>query len=299
MKKKNFILSIAIALPFLGSAMYQEAPADSIWDVGGNFAFNVQQAGFSNWAKGGEGSISWGTVLNVSAIRTGKNNSWKNSLQAGYGFISRGNSGLRKNADLLIIQSNYGLHINKNWEFNASIDIRSQFDNGYKFSVDSNTGEEIRTLVSTFLAPGYVQPSLGFGYKEGKRVNATLSPISNKLTIVLEETLSDLGRYGVDPGSKLRSQLGAAFAASYQEKIMDNVSLKTKLLLFGAYEDLGLWDVNYDLFINFKVNKYISTNFLLQLIYDDDIRGNSDDPNVVGPALQIRNVLNFGLNIKF
>lgn len=288
-----------IALTWVSNAYSQNFSADSTWEAGGNFAFNIQQSGFSNWAKGGEGAISWGSVLNLSADRSGENNLWKNSLQAAYGFISKEQTGLRKNTDLLIFNSNYGMEISENWEFNASMDFRTQFDEGYKFSVDRATGEETKTLVSDFLSPGYIQPSLGFGYKEGKKVAATISPISNKITIVLNDSLSALGRFGVEPGEKVRSQLGAAFTASYKESIMENVSLKTNLLLFGAYRDLGLWDVNYDLFINFKVNKYISTNFLLQLIYDDDIRGNSDDPDITGAALQIRNVLNFGLTIKF
>ncbi len=292
-------ITIFLFISFQGYSKYQKSPKDSVWDVSGAFAFNIQQSGFSNWAQGGEGAISWGSVFNLSGVRTGNKNIWKNSLQAGYGFISRGSSGLRKNMDLLCIHSNYGHNISKHWEFNAALDIRTQFDQGFKYSIDKATGNEIRTLVSAFLSPGYIQPSLGFGYKEGKKIAATISPISNIITLVINDSLSAQGKFGVEPGEKVRSQLGAAFTASYQEKVMENVTMKTNILLFGAYADLGLWDVNYDLFIDFKVNKYISTNFLLQLIYDDDIRGNSDDNNIKGPALQIRNVLNFGLSIKF
>lgn len=79
---------------------------------------------------------------------------------------------------------------------------------------------------------------------------------------------------------------------------MENVTVKSNMLLFGDYNNLNVWDVNYELFVDFKVNKFITTNFLLQAIYDDDIKGNNENLNISGPALQIRHVLNLGITFN-
>jgi hypothetical protein len=119
-----------------------------------------------------------------------------------------------------------------------------------------------------------------------------------KVTFVMDDDLAAVGAYGVDPGDNMRSQTGWSVSAVYQKEIMTNVNLKTSLLLFDAYESLGHVDVNFDLFLNFKVNKYITTNFAIQAIYDDDVNIEDDDGKV-GPRLQLRNVLNIGLTYNF
>ena len=96
----------------------------------------------------------------------------------------------------------------------------------------------------------------------------------------------------------IRTQLGWSINAIFQKEIMKNVNLKTSLLLFADYEEQNHIDVNYDLFLNFKVNEFITTNFALQMIYDHDVDIEDDDGNV-GPRLQTRNVLNIGLTINF
>ena len=289
--------TLLFALPVISIA--QEAQSDTLWKTKGILSFNIQQAGFSNWANGGESSTSWGTGLSYNANFADERQSWKNSFEAAFGFIKNESTSSRKNADLLIINSEYGRNLSEKVLISAALDIRSQFADGFVFSEDPNTGAEIKTLVSSFFAPGYIQPSLGLSYKEGDTFSALFSPLSNKLTIVADDQLSAAGAYGVTPGDKFRSQLGATFNFSYQNEVMENVNIKTNLILFGDYQTLSFWDVNYDLFIDFKVNKFITTKFLLQAIYDHDIKGNSDDSNITGPALQIRNVLNLGVSIDF
>ncbi|MDH5382602.1 MAG: DUF3078 domain-containing protein [Cyclobacteriaceae bacterium] len=271
---------------------------DSTWDTKGVLTLNLQQVGYSNWAQGGESALSYGAVFNFTANKTTEKYLWKNNIRVGYGLIKRNGFSPRKNNDLIILVSDYGRNINKNWQYSAAVDFRNQFTAGYTYTEDPITGIEIKTLVSDIFAPGYLQSSLGITFKKSDIFSATLSPVSNKITFVLNESLSAQGKFGVTPGDKIRTQLGSSLNISYNQIIMENVTVKSNMLLFGDYNNLNVWDVNYELFVDFKVNKFITTNFLLQAIYDDDIKGNNENLNISGPALQIRHVLNLGITFN-
>jgi hypothetical protein len=270
---------------------------DTIWKSGARVAFLLQQVGLKNWAGGGESSLSYGTEVALFADKKRDNHTWKNSLGAGYGLIQNGNRGVRKNNDYLILISNYGRILTESWKLSAILDFRTQIAPGYRYEIDENTNLENEILISEFLAPGYLQPSVGLTYTKKEVFAATISPITNRITFVNNRTLSELGAFGVDPGKRVRSQLGASITSSFKKNVMENVELRSNLQLFGDYETLRKIDVLWDLFLVFKVNKYITTNFTLQMIYDDDIKIMRDD-GTEGPALQVRNVLNVGINFR-
>ena len=68
--------------------------ADTVkfWTIGGVISVNGQQVSLTNWAAGGNNSISIGGLANVFArYRKGKI-SWDNNLEIGYGVIKQGNN---------------------------------------------------------------------------------------------------------------------------------------------------------------------------------------------------------------
>ena len=270
-------------------------PKDSIWTNGGNAGLFFQQVGLNNWSGGGENSVAYGAEVNLYANKRQRSHTWFNNLQAGYGLVKIGDGGARKNNDILIVTSQYGRFLSKNWQLSAGLDFRTQFADGFNYD---GAADGTDSLISTFMAPGYLSPYIGATYKPNDAFSATIAPLMEKVTFVMDDDLAAVGAYGVDPGDNMRSQTGWSVSAVYQKEIMTNVNLKTSLLLFDAYESLGHVDVNFDLFLNFKVNKYITTNFAIQAIYDDDVNIEDDDGKV-GPRLQLRNVLNIGLTYNF
>jgi len=268
---------------------------DTTWTVGGNIGLFLQQVGLSNWAGGGQNSLSYGMESQLYTNQATENHTWESSLQAAYGLVKQGDQGTRKNNDVLIITSKYGRFLSKKWQASAGIDFRTQFAKG--FGYDGAT-DGTDTLISAFMSPGYLSPYLGATYKPKKSISMSFIPVMGKFTFVLDDQLSELGAYGVEPEKNVRSQVGASFNGGYQKEIMTNVNLKTNLLLFAAYDDITHIDVNFDFFLNFKVNEYITTNFSLQAIYDNDIDIEDDDGNI-GPRLQMRNTLNVGITYNF
>ena len=74
----------------------------------------------------------------------------------------------------------------------------------------------------------------------------------------------------------------------------------TKLTLFTSYDkNFGNIDVNWDMMIAFKINKFLSTTLTTNLVYDDNIKTRDDQGNIHGAKVQFREVLGLGLAYNF
>ena len=85
---------------------------------------------------------------------------------------------------------------------------------------------------------------------------------------------------------------------------MHNVGFLTKLDLFSNYmHNPQNVDVNWEILLSMKVNKYISATIATQLVYDDDINISVYNKNnileAVGPRTQFKEVINVGFSYKF
>ena len=123
--------------------------------------------------------------------------------------------------------------------------------------------------------------------------------MAGKLTVVGDEDLSNAGAFGVTPGSKTKWELGASINLLIKKEIMKNVELKSNLDLFSAYTNNPEYiDVNWEVFINMKVNEYITTTFTTHLIYDHDIMI-ADENNVMEPRVQFKELFGVGISYNF
>src|SRR4030043_427071 len=53
--------------------------------------------------------------------------------------------------------------------------------------------------ISKFMAPGYINLSIGMDYKPSENFNVYFGPLSGKVTFVLDDTLSHYGAFGLEP----------------------------------------------------------------------------------------------------
>ena len=287
--------------------------ADTVkfWTIGGVISVNGQQVSLTNWAAGGNNSISIGGLANVFArYRKGKI-SWDNNLEIGYGVIKQGNNKKWwKNDDKIQITSKIGREAAKHWYYSALADFRTQFVDGYNYPNDS-------VYISRFMAPGYGLLSLGMDYKPNDHFSAFISPATVKFTFVNDDKLASTGAFGVqkdiiDPTDSTkfiqrhkthREEFGAYVKLQYQTKVMENITFQTVLELFSNYfHNPQNVDVNWTTLTTFKVNKFISATLSTQLIYDDDIkvlRNVGDKKGTSGPDVQFKQVLGVGFSYKF
>lgn len=289
--KKLFTL-VAVALAGLATLQAQEEAPASNWTKKNVSGINLSQTSLSNWAAGGENSVSWNVYLNSIANYKKDKWSWDNGLVADFGQTYTSSNKWQKSVDKLNLNTKAGYALAKHWNAALLLDFLTQFDLGYKSASSRAAGEK---YISKFLSPGYVTLSLGADYKPNQNFSLLLSPATGKLTIVADDYLSSLGAYGVKPGKHLLAEIGASVVANYNTNLTKDISLVTKLTLFSAYNhNFGNIDVNWDLMLNFKVNKYITANFTTNLIYDDDIKSASG-----GPKVQLRQMLGLGAVYTF
>lgn len=288
---KKFLTLAMASLALASTVMAQDAPASN-WTKKTVSGINLSQTSLSNWAAGGENSVSWNIYLNSMANYKKDRWSWDNALAADFGQTYTTSNKWQKSVDKLNLNTKAGYAIAKHWNGALLLDFLTQFDAGYKSVTARNAGEK---YISKFLSPAYVTVALGADYKPSQTFSLLVSPVTGKMTIVGDNYLSSIGAYGVKPGKHLLAELGASLVANYNTNLTKDINLATKLTLFSAYNNkFGNIDVNWDLMLNFKVNKYISANFTTNLIYDDDIKSADG-----GPKVQLREMIGLGINYTF
>ena len=295
---RKLILS-ALTLFFISTVSAQaDSASTGTWKTAGLFSLTANQVSLTNWQAGGENSVSANGLFKYSFNYTKGKFSWENEIELGYGVTKQGDNDYEKTDDRISYSIKAGHQMNDNWTFNGFGSFRTQFTNGF-------SSEDKSTVISKFMAPAYIEVGTGFLYTPLKWFSANLSPIAGKITIVNDDTLSAQGAFGVDAGEKVRFELGAIAEINIKKELMENVTLESKAKFFSSYSNNPQnIDVNWDLLLVMKVNKWLSANLTTNLIYDDDINivvKKDDQGNVVeqGPRVQFKEVFGAGLTLTF
>jgi len=287
------------------SVLIQEPVKEIFWKTGGNYNLNIQQVTLSNWAAGGSSSFALNSGLSLFANYKKDKKIWDTQMNLTLGFSRQSNRvyELRKTNDNFHFVSNYGRELSKFYYLSTQLDARAQLLPGYKYYKPSGADVETRTRISDLLSPGYVQSSTGLNYrktyKDKSTISVILSPFTGRFTIVLNDSLSQTGAFGVTPGENVRAEAGVSIAASVTDiRLMKNVTWKSDINLFSNYEVFGNMVVNFNSVIRMKVNKFISTRIETVLIYDEQVYIKQDD-GTTKQAVQLQNLINFGISLDF
>ncbi len=242
----------------------QKVDTVKIWNFSGLASINFSQTSFSkNWQAGGESSIAGLGILDFSANYNKNKSSWESGIDMKYGLTKQNGDNSRKTDDIFEFASKYGYKASKKWFYSALFNFKTQMDKGVH---DVNRD----SVISRFLSPAYITVSIGMDYKPGKAFSLVLAPLTGKITLVNDNEISALGRFGVKPGKKARYEFGGIAKAVMKKEIMKNVTLNSKLSLFSNYSDNPQVDMDWEILVNMKVNQFLSTNLIAQLIYDKD-----------------------------
>ena len=260
------------------------------WKHGGMMSFNLAQASLTNWAAGGDNySLTVNGYFNYFLYYKKDRHNWDNNVDVNLGFIQSTSLGSRKNDDRYDLISKYGYKMDSvgQWYLTGLFNFRSQFFDGYNYN------NNVLDFTSSFLSPAYFILSGGFDYKPDNKLSVFLSPLTSRWIVVLNEKLSQKGVYGVPAGSKSFNEFGAFITVNYNNTIAKNINYKGRIDLFSNYKSKPQ---NIDLFMTnlftFKINKYFSATYSLDLIYDDDVRlfGVNKD----APGLQSKSLIGIG-----
>jgi hypothetical protein len=260
------------------SAQIVKVDSLSPWRKSFRAGLNLNQAAFSsNWKAGGVNSIGFNALLNYKANYKKGKNSWDNEVDFLYGMVNNQGQGYRKMLDRLYIDTKYGREINAKWSFASSLNLLSQFANGFQFEKDA-AGVERPILISDFFAPAFITSAWGLEYHPNNAFKVRLSPFSPRITVVTDNNgrfaaVDPVRPYGVLVGETARYEWFAfQMVAEFDKDIARNMNLKWRYLMFANYETLSPETIDHRLDLNLtaKVNKFISVNLATILLYDID-----------------------------
>lgn len=296
-----------MVLPF---ALFSQEADTTYWKMGGAGSITFTQVSLTNWAAGGDNSVSLNGYFNVFADYTKDKIVWSNNLEMGYGIIKQGDADSRKTDDILAASTQIGYKISKTVFWSSLLDFRTQF-------VEGLDGDGNR--ISDFMAPGYLLVATGLDWQPSPIFSLTYAPLTGKFTFVSDQVLANSGAFGVDAGEidpnnplvfltdgkTTRAELGSFLKAKLvKENVIKNVNFTSKLELFTNYlQDFPTVDVNWQNAIVMKVNDFLSVNWQTQLIFDEDIQ--FVEVNATGDVIssesrvQFKSVFGVGISYKF
>ncbi|OBW42139.1 hypothetical protein AB670_01477 [Chryseobacterium sp. MOF25P] len=267
---RKILLPISIFLGIFVSAQEEnvEKPAvdtTKVWSIQAQNTLMLNQAAFSNWIGGGANNVGWLAGVNYNLTYEKGKYLWENVIVLGYGQNNTKGIGTRKTQDVINLSTNFGKEFIKNWYFSAGASLQSQFAAGYE---DGNNPAAAK--ISNFMAPGFVNIGVGVTYRPNDNFTMTLRPANARMTFVLDEDLQKAGTYGLkNDGDSMLFQFGFLGTAIYKLKLMENVNLINTGSVFSNYLDNPQRLVlSYGAVLNMKINRFISTNITLDVLYD-------------------------------
>lgn len=270
MKKFLVMLSVSLGIFAGAQVVIIDTPAvkkDTIkhWSVIGKQSVMINQAAFSNWVGGGANNVGWLAALDYNITYEKDKDLWENIILLNYGQNDTKGLGVRKTQDVINISTNYGRKFSKGWYLSAGAGLISQFSAGYEDG--NNPGAK---KISNFMAPGYVNAGMGITYRPNDNINVTLRPSNARWVFVLDKELQVAGTYGLKAdGDTSLLQYGFLGTAYYKVKLMENINVTNTASVFSNYLDHPERLVlAYGMILNLKVNKFISSNITVDLMYD-------------------------------
>jgi hypothetical protein len=268
---KKFLLLLIFSAGIFISAQ-EEIKKDSVvidtikhWSVLGKQSLMINQAAFSNWVGGGANNVGWLLGIDYNITYEKDKDLWENLILLNYGQNDTKGLGVRKTQDVINVSTNYGKKVSKSWYLSVGAGLQSQFTVGYE---DGNNPEAKK--ISNFMAPGYLNLGMGITFRPNDNVNVTLRPSNARWTLVLDRDLQTAGTYGLKAdGDTSLLQYGFLGTALYKFKLMENVNITNTASVFSNYLDHPERLVlSYGMILNLKVNKFISSNITVDLMYD-------------------------------
>ena len=175
------------------------------------------QTSLTNWAAGGDNTVTLQAFVDGNANYTKNDLFWNNRLQLDYGFVYASSKPiLQKSDDRIYLESKFGYkNANmKNFSLSVNYDFKSQFNTGYDYLTPSVPADKYgdaegnvpdlddldhkdqvdlwkgaRKIKSGFLAPAYTTLAVGVDLKPAKWLSLSLAPVTGSVVIVRNEDL--------------------------------------------------------------------------------------------------------------
>ena len=227
------------------------------------------QTSLSNWAAGGDQTVTLQAFVDGNANYKKNDLFWNNRLQLDYGFIYASSKPiLQKSDDRIYLESKFGYkNANmKNFSLSVNYDFKSQFNTGYDYLTPSVPADkyqdaegnvpalddlkhkdqvslwrDARKIKSGFLAPAYTNLAVGIDLKPAKWLSLNVAPLTGGVVIVRNEVL--------------RKNYGMQLKPEYEGQDLSNVDASE----LGSYYKNSRFEFGAQIKADFAVN--VNDNF--------------------------------------
>ena len=163
--------------------------------------------------------------------------------------------------DLFQYNMKFGYKAAHHWYYSFTTQFKTQFLRNY--ATDSDT------RIASFLTPSNLTLGLGMTYtkqNKGKTIqfNASLSPLSMNLKTAIDRWV-DHTQFGIPQDARTNIEFGSTGELTFNWKMADMVTYKTRLFLFTDYKESNAdWQNTFE----FQFNRFFSTQLYFNLRYD-------------------------------
>ena len=275
-----------------------EAPAKvekpNLWANSLKTNVTLGQTSLTNWAAGGDNTVSLAAYIDGNANWKKDDMFWNNRLQLDYGFLWASSKPiLQKNMDRIYLESKWGYKApsTKYLYFSANYDFKSQFTDTWDYATPTTKADgsafgenekpvredwlAAKTLKSGFLSPAYTNLALGIDFVPAKWFSMNFAPLTGGFVIVTNPELRKTYSMKENADGTFKAakfEFGAQLKMDAKVNVNDNFAYSTQVVLFANYLDINHCPrINWDNRIDWKLAKYFSLTLATNLIYDDTI----------------------------
>ncbi|PAW92596.1 hypothetical protein CKK33_03420 [Mucilaginibacter sp. MD40] len=260
----------------------------SYWRKSITFGLNFNQSAFTNnYSAGGVSSIAIGSNFIYHTEYNKAPFSYVSELNLQYGKSKSKGLGSRKTNDRIFWDNKLATQMAKHWFFFGALSFESQFDKGYTYDPNNVLPP---TLISNFMAPGYLTESIGFEYKPASYFDLRLGTGTARQTFVLDDAIFAPGQtdaFGVKRGRTTRTDIAFQAVAILDKDIAKNMHLNARYEMFVPYgQPLSYTRHRLDAVLAAKVNRLVNVSLNGTLLFDKNT-GINDIQGTEGLALGV------------
>jgi hypothetical protein len=279
-----------------------------LWQFKTDLSYLLSQGVVSNWAKGGENNVS--TVLDVTSALNYNNKVTRvnsaTSARFALGLQASGKyDGIRKNLDILEINSKINHKAFGKFDLSGLFQFKSQFLPGYTYPNDTTS-----VLVSKFFNPATFILGYGLEYKPNKNTSISFSPLSYKGTFVSDTAVINQTKYGIAADKRSKNELGAYLTLNSKMVLFEKINMTNRVQLFSNFLSKPQnVDIDWELIATMPLNWFTDLRVNAHLIYDDNTllpvydRGepvlDTDGKQKKSPMVQFKELLGVSFVFKF
>ena len=281
MKKSLFAIAcatlISASTAFAEGGMFEAwLPENMTADVVAAVKFTRMQ--FSNWKlEDGTSSYTWLFSYDADLKNHWSVVDWRNKLNLALGYTWIDGVGKRKSSDKIFYETMADFNVSEKVKPYVGARFESQFTRGYNYSEDED-GNEIKTTISHFMAPGYVTQMAGVGYFPNDNFSTRLA-FANRMTISPDYNYAD------DPDTKrhekFKDEPGLESITEFKYSFSEIVTFKSRLWAFVNFKGVDEIDGKWENLLALSLSPLFEFQVSYDIAYDKDLDKDSQHKNVI------------------